>query len=96
MTRKDYILFAARIARIPNRYIADIVADVVADVLAKDNPRFDRARFVDACGPLPFLSLSEAVGVTLASPDVQALALDNGADRARLAELLAPLVEDAR
>lgn len=61
MTRKDYIKLAAAMkeamqetARSP-RAIAwnDAVtyaAGRVADALASDNPRFDRARFLTACG----------------------------------------------
>lgn len=28
---------------------ADLAAEAIADVLAADNPRFDRARFIEAC-----------------------------------------------
>jgi hypothetical protein len=66
MTRKDYVLIAAALkdARpIPKhelyaldhneRLCADTyrnVARSIADALAKDNPRFDRERFLTACG----------------------------------------------
>lgn len=57
MTRKDYELIARAIAgsamSIPTD--AQIVqrrftATMVADALASDNPRFDREKFLKACG----------------------------------------------
>lgn len=53
MTRKDYNLIAAAIARASqapgyaerNKF----VAMELADSLAADNPRFDRERFLKAC-----------------------------------------------
>jgi len=65
MTRKDYILIAAAIAearrQIPEggahatwEYVSNsTVARVLAHSLASDNPRFDRERFLKACGVLP-------------------------------------------
>jgi hypothetical protein len=62
MTRKDYILIAAALKeakrQIPEggahatwEYIANATAAcVLAHSLASDNPRFDRARFLAACG----------------------------------------------
>ena len=64
MTRRDYVAiagaFMAARADIANKEPADAVetlkdgasyaAEHVADALAKDNPRFDRARFLAACG----------------------------------------------
>lgn len=58
MTRKDYVLIAAalRAARPPGTALlarchqADCDALVIADRLAGDNPRFDRERFLKACG----------------------------------------------
>lgn len=51
MTRKDYILLASHIA---NGYREGDITDdgvlVIADALASDNGRFDRSRFMDACG----------------------------------------------
>ena len=55
MTRKDYIKLAAALAytrpdednRTPERVWSDVV-DIIGDVLKKDNPRFDRGRFIDA------------------------------------------------
>lgn len=62
MTRKDYIALAGAIkaARLPatvegvypapfNDGISS-AAEQIADTLAQDNPRFDRARFLKACG----------------------------------------------
>jgi hypothetical protein len=52
MTRKDYVMIAdvlavAWWASMDQR--RHIVYDL-ADALGADNPRFDRARFLDACG----------------------------------------------
>ena len=55
MTRKDYQLIAgvfahfAEIVEIHETIGADI-AEVMADALAQENPRFDRAKFLTACG----------------------------------------------
>jgi hypothetical protein len=60
MTRKDYILLAEALASaipsvLPNAVPAAVRAqhacdcEAVADALA-ENPRFDRARFLKACG----------------------------------------------
>jgi hypothetical protein len=59
MTRKDYVAIAAALNAC--RYhpddgaetdwaCCDIHARAIADVMARDNPRFDRARFLKACG----------------------------------------------
>jgi len=57
MTRKDYILIAAALAneRTPfmvehHKYALDNIALTLADALATTNPRFDRERFLKACG----------------------------------------------
>lgn len=58
MTRKDYVLIADTFAKFQkiqdldqtiNWTGADLARNL-ADVLQGDNPRFDRARFLDACG----------------------------------------------
>lgn len=60
MTRKDYVLIADTIANLReqqrdagpftnNPSLAE-VAEELAHALQGDNPRFDRARFLDACG----------------------------------------------
>ncbi len=63
MTRKDYVLLAEAIASayaaIPapeNPHETNgvrRVASHVADALARDNPRFDRERFLKAAGVAP-------------------------------------------
>ena len=63
MTRKDYVSIAAAVAVVrdsysfnwnPNLFRAlDDVAKQLAVHLAQDNPRFDRARFLKACGVAP-------------------------------------------
>lgn len=60
MTRKDFILLAEalKLARVRGDYAHDThmlagvdrAAEKVADALAAENPRFDRARFLKACG----------------------------------------------
>lgn len=63
MTRKDYVMIAAAIRETlltdpktgivpPDREAAAThrVALRLADALANDNPRFDRAQFIEACG----------------------------------------------
>ena len=62
MTRKHFVMLAAALAQSkPPRGrdpLGTLLADTqhardctaVADVLAQDNPRFDRARFLKACG----------------------------------------------
>jgi hypothetical protein len=60
MTKKDFELIAAALAEA--RYLVDSeppisaetaryrIAGEIADALATTNPRFDRDRFLDACG----------------------------------------------
>lgn len=58
MTRKDYVMLAAALHRaLPDRFSEEparvqFVTDCtnVATALANDNPRFDKARFLKACG----------------------------------------------
>jgi hypothetical protein len=50
MTRKDYQLIADVFARSAGDDIAKFLAVNLADKLEQDNPRFDRARFLTACG----------------------------------------------
>ena len=58
MTRKDYVLIAdtiktARKVELTNGTVLVSVAhlaNTLATELEIDNPRFDRARFLDACG----------------------------------------------
>jgi hypothetical protein len=55
MTRKDYQLIAevfanfGQIIELEETIAADIARNL-ADALQGDNPRFDRARFLTACG----------------------------------------------
>lgn len=56
MTRKDYVLIAAAIAAAEihamdgAEYARKCIAHNIALALATDNPRFDRERFLKACG----------------------------------------------
>lgn len=56
MTRKDYIATAdildVLVATATDETIGDILdaVDAFADMFAKDNERFDRTRFLNACG----------------------------------------------
>lgn len=61
MTRKDYVAIAAAITHAQAVMEASrctetaasalgTIAGTIADVMANDNPRFDRARFLKACG----------------------------------------------
>jgi hypothetical protein len=58
MTRKDYVLIADTLANLMQDFnncgddsvSLSLVAQELADTLAKDNPRFDSARFLTACG----------------------------------------------
>lgn len=59
MTRKDYVAVAgaicnarAGVSRL-NESAVDYTAQCVADTLAADNPRFDREKFLIACGVQP-------------------------------------------
>jgi hypothetical protein len=55
MTRKDYQLIAQVFANVGemvelSETIGADLARNLADALQTDNPRFDRARFLEACG----------------------------------------------
>ncbi len=55
MTRKDYVIIAEVFAQFGNicnleETIGADIARNLADALQADNPRFNRARFLDACG----------------------------------------------
>ena len=64
MTRKDYVAIAAALnAARPHDFQREIdlgrkegwsaAVHLVAGTMAADNPRFDRARFLKACGVQP-------------------------------------------
>lgn len=67
MSKKDYVAIAAAIklakldiaSKEPIESHADmtdgaqLAAEHIADVMARGNPRFDRARFLQACGVAP-------------------------------------------
>lgn len=56
MTRKDYVAIAAAIHNAPwsDSMTAEAtitaIAENIAEVMSRDNPRFDRERFLKACG----------------------------------------------
>lgn len=57
MTKKDFELIAAAVVRTramypgeAHRYALNDVSMTLADALATTNPRFDRAKFLQACG----------------------------------------------
>lgn len=60
MTRKDYVLIAEAIKNARNSVENNLTANglgagnmipaYIAEALELDNPRFDRNRFLDACG----------------------------------------------
>lgn len=51
MTKKDYVAIAALLAGYPFTDDQDRIslAHRAADMLQRDNPRFDRTRFLQAC-----------------------------------------------
>lgn len=62
MTRKDYALIAKAINRargyetLEREHKAgyvELTAEILAAMLEDDNPRFDKARFIEACGFIP-------------------------------------------
>jgi len=56
MTRKDYVATAdildVLVSTVTEDNLPDVLdaVDAFAEMFAKDNPRFDRTRFVNACG----------------------------------------------
>lgn len=53
MTRKDYVMIAdviKNLDEVMDSYALEVLADNMADALQGDNPRFERARFLSACG----------------------------------------------
>lgn len=51
MTRKDYLIIASAVAKMQSLGENQLyVADMLASELAKTNTRFDREKFMKACG----------------------------------------------
>ena len=55
MTKKDYVLIAEVLNKFPRldygvESVLEELAEEMADALALTNPRFDRAKFLTACG----------------------------------------------
>jgi hypothetical protein len=53
MTRKDYVILAEVIKNLDeviDSYALEVLADNMADALESDTPRFNRHRFLVACG----------------------------------------------
>jgi hypothetical protein len=48
MTKKDYIAIAEIIAHIEAKEVRNHIANLFSDHFQRDNPRFDRGRFVAA------------------------------------------------
>jgi hypothetical protein len=51
MTRKHYKIVAAAVAEITTRSDRWLIANKLANSFEKENPRFDRNRFITACRP---------------------------------------------
>ena len=56
MTRKDYVAFAEMFEKLPRHSAIDpydvwyLAVQGAADIFQRDNPAFDKRRFLDACG----------------------------------------------
>ena len=50
LTRKDFILMAEQVKAIENVRRRKAMAEHTAEICAKSNPRFDRPKFLAACG----------------------------------------------
>jgi hypothetical protein len=50
-SKRDYVAAAAEIRAHPNAEARWLAAGLLANVFAKDNPRFDREKFLKACEP---------------------------------------------
>jgi hypothetical protein len=53
MTKKDYQLIASaffEFSSVALEGIGENIAKALADKLAQENPKFDRSRFMEACG----------------------------------------------
>jgi len=49
MSRKDYVAMAEGVRTLPDPKTRKQTAEFLADICKKDNPRFDRQRFMTAC-----------------------------------------------
>jgi hypothetical protein len=56
MTKKDYELIAGAVSDYLTQGVVnkDGIAHILADYLKTDNPKFDRKKFLTACGVEPF------------------------------------------
>jgi hypothetical protein len=54
MSRKDYVAIAAILDSARSEYgsspVLDDIVKELASLFARDNPAFDRSRFIEACG----------------------------------------------
>jgi hypothetical protein len=50
MTKKDYIAFAKIIKEVNNKVLRENAAKIVAKVCADDSVKFNKDRFIRACG----------------------------------------------
>lgn len=50
MSRKHFVAMAKEISLMPNKAQALATAIAFCKVASQSNPRFDQARFLDACG----------------------------------------------
>ena len=50
MTKKHFVAIAREIAQMSDRKSARIAAEAFAPVAQSNNPSFDQARFLSACG----------------------------------------------
>lgn len=57
MTRKDYVLIASALLEARNitkeQGVIDWISDAIANRIEDENPRFDREKFLRACGINP-------------------------------------------
>ena len=58
MTKRHFEMIARVVSSITNVNNRRSVAEAFAAELAQENPRFDRRRFLDACGSTPAPALS--------------------------------------
>ena len=49
-TKKDFVQAAKEISLIPDKNQKEEAANLFVQIFSKQNPRFDKARFLTACG----------------------------------------------